>query len=283
MRKRKSEIPKYSSYALVTGAAGGMGRIYAEALAKRGYNLLLVDINRDGLAETDTLIRQTVKELYPDNAECGFETLVIVQDLSEQDAAEKIFAEAESHGCVVDVLVNNAGGALKMPQGGFDKMPVEYWDSQIRLNLSAAAYCSRIAMQDMIARGDGGKIINVSSVHGLVTYVRRKTLPYCAAKAGLIMFTKALGVEAIKYGINVNCIAPGFIMTKATTRYDQKEMDAFLRKIPAGRLGKVGDIVPLMLFLADDEKSSFIVGQTFTVDGGQSIDGAIDYMLDFEI
>ena len=81
----------------------------------------------------------------------------------------------------------------------------------------------------------------------------------------------------------MNCIAPGFISTKATQRYDENELKAFLRKIPAGRLGTVEDIVPMALFLADDEKSSFIVGQTFVIDGGQSIDGAIDYMLDEEI
>jgi NAD(P)-dependent dehydrogenase (short-subunit alcohol dehydrogenase family) len=124
-----------------------------------------------------------------------------------------------------------------------------------------------------------GKIINISSVHSIVTYVRRVTFPYCAAKGGLNMFTKTLGVEVIKYGINVNAVAPGFIKTKATTRYSEEEMNAFLRKIPAGRLGGVEDITPLVLFLADDEKSRFIVGQTFVVDGGQSIDGTIDYML----
>ena len=258
---------------LITGASHGIGAAAAIGFAKAGYD---VGINYfktpDGAEETAEQVRAL-----------GARAQLYRADVSERGDCERMLRDFIADFGRIDVLVNNAGGALKMPQGGFDKMPVEYWDSQIRLNLSAAAYCSRIAMQDMIARGEGGKIINVSSVHGLVTYVRRKTLPYCAAKAGLIMFTKALGVEAIKYGINVNCIAPGFIMTKATTRYDQKEMDAFLRKIPAGRLGKVGDIVPLMLFLADDEKSSFIVGQTFTVDGGQSIDGAIDYMLDFEI
>ena len=258
---------------LITGASHGIGAAAAVGFAAAGYD---VGINYfktpDGAEQTAAAVRAQ-----------GRRAVLFQADVSESAQCETMMHDFLSAFGKIDVLVNNAGGALKMPQGGFEKMPVEYWDSQIRLNLSAAAYCSRIAMQDMIARGQGGKIINVSSVHGLVTYVRRKALPYCAAKAGLIMFTKALGVEAIRYGINVNCIAPGFIMTKATTRYDEKEMNAFLRKIPAGRLGKVEDIVPLMLFLADDEKSSFIVGQTFTVDGGQSIDGAIDYMLDEEI
>ena len=93
------------------------------------------------------------------------------------------------------------------------------------------------------------------------------------------MLTKTMGVDVIRLGIRVNAIAPGFISTSATTRYNKEELDAFLRKIPAGRLGNTQDITPLVLFLADPEKSGFIVGQTFVVDGGQSIDGTIDYML----
>ena len=93
------------------------------------------------------------------------------------------------------------------------------------------------------------------------------------------MLTKSLAVESAKYGIAVNGIAPGFIMTKLSARYSEADMVAFLRKIPLGRLGKVEDITPMMLFLADEEKSGFITGQTFVIDGGQSIDGGIDSML----
>ena len=165
-----------------------------------------------------------------------------------------------------------------MPEGGFEQMPMEYWDSQINLNLNAAAYCSRYAVQDMIQKGTHGKIINISSVHSQITYVRRKALPYCAAKAGLNMFTKSLGVEVIKHGINVNCIAPGLVFTKLANRYSKEDLESFSRKIPFGNGGMAEDITPLILFLADDSKSRFIVGQTFVVDGGQSIDGAIESM-----
>ena len=93
------------------------------------------------------------------------------------------------------------------------------------------------------------------------------------------MFTKALGVEVARHGIRVNCIAPGFIKTQLTTRYTQEQVDAFERKIPSGILGRPEDIVPMALLLADEEKARFIVGQTFVIDGGQSIDGAIDSMM----
>jgi NAD(P)-dependent dehydrogenase (short-subunit alcohol dehydrogenase family) len=117
-------------------------------------------------------------------------------------------------------------------------------------------------------------------VHSQVTYVKRKAFPYCAAKSGLNMFTKTLAVEMIRHNINVNCIAPGFIMTKLSDRYSEDHLRAFKRKIPAGFLGTVDDVTPLVLFLADDAKSRFIVGQTLFVDGGQAIDGALDIMLE---
>jgi NAD(P)-dependent dehydrogenase (short-subunit alcohol dehydrogenase family) len=199
--------------------------------------------------------------------------------VSEKEECETMISKFISDFGQIDVLVNNAGGGLTIPEGGYEEMPLWYWDQMINLNLNAAAYCSHYAVKNMVENKIRGSIINISSVHSAVTYVRRKAFPYCAAKAGLNMFTKTLGVEVIKHGIRVNCIAPGFIQTKATTRYSEEELNAFLRKIPAGVLGKVHDVTPLALFLADREKSGFIVGQTFFVDGGQSIDGTIDYML----
>ena len=130
----------------------------------------------------------------------------------------------------------------------------------------------------MVEKGTKGKIINISSIHSQVTWVKRKMLPYSAGKGGLNMFTKALGVEVAKYGINVNCIAPGLIFTKLAERYSPEDLASFSRKIPYGNGGTTDDIVPMILFLADHEKCKFIVGQTIFVDGGQSIDGSIESM-----
>ncbi len=257
---------------LITGSSSGIGEATAIAFAKNGYD---VGINCPDSQQAADRVRDICRS-YGAKAES------YICDVTSSEQVEKMMYKFIDDFGHIDVLINNAGGALKMPKGYFYDMPVEYWDSQIKLNLSHAAYTSRIAMKNMIDNKIKGKIINISSVHSVVTWVKRKTLPYCAAKGGLNMFTKALGVEAIKFGINVNAIAPGFISTKATTRYDEAELKAFLRKIPAGRLGNVNDIVEMALFLADDSKSSFIVGQTMVIDGGQSIDGAIDYMLDQE-
>lgn len=254
---------------LITGSSHGIGAAAAAAFAQAGYD---VGVNYykdpDGAEETAAKIR-----------DLGRRAEVYHADVSSSSECEKMLERFIADFGRIDVLVNNAGGALKIPGGGFESMPVEYWDSQINLNLNAAAYCSRIAVRDMIQKKTPGRIINVGSIHGTVSWVKRKALPYCVAKAGLDMLTKSLGAEVAKYGINVNCIAPGFIVTKATGRYSEEETNAFKRKIPVGELGRVEDVTPMMLLLADVDKSRFIVGQTFAVDGGQSIDGVIDYML----
>ncbi|MBS1371770.1 MAG: SDR family oxidoreductase [Lentisphaeria bacterium] len=254
---------------LITGASHGIGAATAIAFAREGCG---VGINYCRNPEGAEEVAAQVRKL-------GCEAEIYGADVSDSVQCEAMVHDFIARFGGIDVLINNAGGALRIPEGGFTEMPVEYWNRQIDLNLNAAAYASRIAVRHMVEHGVRGKIINVSSIHSLVTWVKRKLLPYSPAKAGLNMFTKALAVEVAKHGINVNCIAPGFILTKLSARYTQSEMDAFLRKIPLGRLGSVDDVTPMMLFLADDEKSRFITGQTFVIDGGQSVDGAIDAMI----
>lgn len=255
---------------LITGSSSGIGAAAAVAFAKTGYD---VGVNYhkspDGARAVVDQCRAKGAQ-----AECW------QADVSQRADCERLLAAFIDRFGKIDVLVNNAGGALKMPAGGFVDMPLEYWDSQIALNLSSAAYCSHFAAKDMVQKGTQGAIINISSIHSQVTWVRRKPLPYSAGKAGMNMFTKSIGVELIQYGINVNGIAPGLIYTKLADRYAPEDVAGFNRKIPAGHGGKTGDIVPMILFLADKEKSGFIVGQTIFIDGGQSIDGAIDRMLD---
>lgn len=255
---------------LITGSSHGIGAATAIAFAREGCAVgLNCNRNPEGAEETATKIRAfgSEVEIYP-------------ADVSDASACETMVRSFIDRFGGIDVLINNAGGALQIPRGGFIDMPLEYWNKQIDLNLNAAAYTSRITVRNMIENGVHGRIINVSSIHSIVTWVKRKLLPYSPGKAGLNMFTKALACEVAKYGIHVNGIAPGFILTKLSSRYSEADMQAFLRKIPLGRLGSVDDITPMMLFLADEEKSGFITGQTFVIDGGQSIDGGIDSMLE---
>ena len=238
---------------LITGTSQGIGRAVAELFLEKGHSVVGVD-------------RQEAAIEHPDY-------LHHVCDVRDYDALPQVDG--------VQVLINNAGGALQIPggpKGEFKDMPMEYWDSQMALNLNSAAYLSRYAVEDMIEKKTEGRIVNISSVHGQVTWVHRRMLPYSAAKSGLNMFTKALGVEVAKYGIRVNCVAPGLIFTKLAERYSKEDLTSFSHKIPVGRGGTVEEIVPAIQFLSDIEKTRFIVGQVLCVDGGQSSDGSIESM-----
>ena len=257
---------------LITGSSHGIGAACAVAFARdEGANVgICGNKSPEGAAE---VARQC--EAF------GVRTRVYLGEIGSHDFCKATVEDFIATFGRIDVLVNNAGGALKIPggpEGEFKDMPMDYWDSQIALNLNAAAYCSRYAVADMVGKGTEGRIVNVSSVHGRVTWVHRRMLPYSAGKAGLDMFTKALGVEVAKYGIRVNGVAPGLVYTKIMSRYSEADIRGFNHKIPVGRGGTVEEIVPAIQFLADIAKTRFIVGQTLCVDGGQSCDGTIESM-----
>ena len=261
--------------ALVTGSSSGIGKATAIELAKQGYNV--------GITYRDDSTYENALEVYNECKQYGGDIQLYKVELIEREACENLIKDFLAHYGVIDVLVNNAGGALKIPAGEFEDMPMDYWDDQIALNLNAPAYLSHYAVQNMKKNKINGRIVNISSVHGKITWVKRKMLPYCAAKAGLNMFTSALGVEVAPYGIRVNCVAPGFIMTGLSARYTPEHTKAFTDHIPSGTLGRTEDIVPMIVFLCDEKNTKFIVGQTFSVDGGQSVTGNIDAIKeDFE-
>lgn len=253
---------------LVTGSSHGIGAAAAIAFAEKGYNVGITFCkNPEGARKT-----------REDCLKYGVKTRIYQADLSQRQECEALMSDFLSDFGTIDVLINNAGGALQIPEGEFEDMPLDYWDSQINLNLNAAAYCSQAAVRNMKAHGIPGRIVNIGSIHGSVTWVKRKMLPYSAAKGGIEMFTKALGVEVAKYGIRVNCVAPGLIMTKLAERYKPGDLEGFLNKIPVGFLGKTEHIVPAILFLADETASRYLVGQVLRVDGGQSVSGIIECM-----
>ena len=255
---------------LITGSSHGIGAGCAIAFARdEGANIgITCNKNPEG---AEAVARECEKY--------GVKTKIYAGDVGSHEHCKAMIEDFVKTFGKIDVLVNNAGGALQIPggpKGEFKDMPMEYWDSQIALNLNAAAYCSRYAVADMVEKKTEGRIVNISSVHSRVSWVHRRMLPYCAAKGGLNMFTRALAIEVAKYGITVNAIAPGFIFTKLSDRYSPHDLAGFRHKIPVGHGGTVDDITPMVQFLADPVKSRFIVGETVFIDGGQSIDGTIE-------
>ena len=257
---------------LITGSSHGIGAGCAVAFARdEGANIGI----------TCNKCPEGAEQVAGECAKYGVKTKIYAGDVGNHDHCKAMVEDFIATFGKIDVLINNAGGALQIPggpKGEFKDMPMEYWDSQIALNLNAAAYCSRYAVADMVEKKTEGRIVNISSVHGQVTWAHRRMLPYSAGKGGLNMFTRALGVEVAKYGIRVNAVAPGLIYTKIMSRYSESDIQGFNHKIPAGRGGKVEEIVPMIQFLADVEKARFIVGQVICVDGGQSCDGSIESM-----
>lgn len=257
-----------SKNALITGSSHGIGAATAIALAKEGYNVGITYCKNPEGAQS----------VQAQCLACGVKAEIYQADLQLREDCERLMAEFLADFGAIDVLINNAGGALQIPKGEFEDMPLDYWDKQITLNLSSAAYCAQAAVKNMKENNIPGRIVNISSVHGFISWVKRKMLPYCAAKGGLEMFTKALAVEVAKYGIRVNAVAPGFIMTKLSDRYKPQDLEAFENRIPVGFLGQTEHIVPAILFMANEESTRYITGQVLRVDGGQTVTGNIESM-----
>ena len=235
--------------ALVTGATGGIGLAIARALHGQGAALVVTGRRGDVLEKLA--------------ADLGDRVHVVIADLADPAAADLLMKTAEADG-PVDVLVNNAGITRDMLAM---RMKDDDWGAVIDTNLSAVFRLSRAALKGMMKRRFG-RIINIGSVVGSTGNAGQAN--YAAAKAGLVGMTKALAAELGSRGVTVNCIAPGFIDTAMTQKLDEKQREAVLGKIPAGRLGEGPDIAAAAVYLASEE-ASYVTGQTLHVNGGMAM------------
>ena len=218
-------------------------------------------------------------------AECrkyGVDAQIYCADIGCREQAVGMMRDFIEHFGTVDVLINNAGGALKMPKGEFCDMPLDYWDSQIALNLSGAAYLSHEAIKNMKEHNIPGRIVNISSIHGSVTWVKRKALPYCAGKGR----HRDVHEDARHRGGKVRNPRQLCRAWSDPHRRDEPLFRSRRRGLPAqdrrGIPRNAGGHRADDTVLRGWEKTKYIVGQTIAVDGGQSIDGAIDCMLEDE-
>ena len=181
-------------------------------------------------------------------------------DLTKSDEVEEMVGQVTKEWERLDILVNNAGD---IRDAMLTKMSDEDWDFVVNLNLKGSFICARAVAPYMIERGYG-KIVNISSMayKGNIGQTN-----YVAAKAGVVGLTQALGLELARYGINVNCVAPGLIDTPKAHALDKKVREILVKKTPMRRMGEIIDISNAVLFLVSDE-SKYITRQTIHVSGG---------------
>jgi gluconate 5-dehydrogenase len=241
--------------ALVTGSASGLGNRYASGLAEAGAAIVMNDIDAARLTTAAAELRAR-----------GFTVHEAAFDVTDEAAVKAAFAALDAKGVAVDILINNAGIQLRKPI--VDLSLVE-WNKVIATNLSSAFLVGREAASRMIARGSGGKIVNIGS---LTSELARATVaPYTAAKGGIKMLTRAMTAEWADKGITVNSIGPGYIVTEMNKALTSNEaFDGWVKaRTPAKRWGTPDDIVGTVVFLSAPA-SDFVNGQIIYVDGGIS-------------
>src|SRR5438067_7054259 len=233
--------------ALVTGASGGIGGSIARALHQQGATVSLSGTRRDAL-------KQLAGEFHG-------RVHVVPCNLAEKDEVEALVPRCEDLMGKLDILVANAGITR---DGLLVQMSDESWDDVIAVNLSATFRLARAALRGMMRRR-WGRLIGITSVVGLTGNPGQGN--YSATKAGMIGMMKSIALEYAKRGITANCIAPGFIATPMTDKLNQKQREAILSRVPAGRLGGGSDVAAAAVYLASDE-ASYVTGQTLRVNGG---------------
>ncbi len=240
--------------AVVTGAATGIGREIAFHLAREGAAVVVDYLDKPDKA--DEVVAQIEKS--------GGRALAVQADVAQHSDAQSLVARAVEAFGRLDILVNNAGIEKEM---SFWEVPTELWQSIIGVNLSGPFFCAQAAAKQMISQGDGGRIINISSVHEDMPMPTNA--PYCAAKGGLRMLMRTIAVELAPHKITVNNIGPGAIDTPLdkATKNDPEKLKTLLGEIPLGRLGQPEEVAKLAVFLASDA-AAYVTGSTYFIDGG---------------
>ncbi|GAB3673157.1 SDR family oxidoreductase [Salinisphaera aquimarina] len=241
--------------ALVTGSSRGLGNALATGLAERGARVILHGRNADTLAVVARAMHEAT----------GAEIEIACFDITDAQAVrEGVAALVEAHG-TPDILVNNAGLQRRAPFAEFD--PAD-WDALIATNLSGVFYVANALAAKMSERGSG-KIVNIGSVQSMLA--RETIAPYAASKGGVAMLTRGMAADLARYGLQINCISPGYFQTDMNTAlWQDTEFDAWIRKrTPAQRWGQLEELVGTLVYLCSDA-SNFVSGQNIFVDGGMT-------------
>lgn len=240
--------------ALVTGASSGLGVQFSKALAREGAKLAVMARRKDKLEQVASDLRNM-----------GVDCITLVADVTQTDQVQKAVGEVIEHYHRIDILVNNAGVSEVSPA---ENMTNEAWNKVIDTNLSAVFTVAREVGKQMIVQ-KYGKIINTSSMFGVVANSAFPVVNYHAAKFGVVGLTKALAAEWAKHNITVNAIGPGFFESEMTAAaINTAEFGQYVQSLcPMKRIGKAGELDGALIYLASDA-SSYTTGQIVCVDGG---------------
>jgi NAD(P)-dependent dehydrogenase (short-subunit alcohol dehydrogenase family) len=258
--------------ALVTGAATGIGAAIAAVLAAAGAHVMLADIDDDGAAAEAAELRKQGRRADP-----------VHLDVTDERSARRGIEAAVEAGGALDVLVNNAGSYHD--SGSIVDQSYASWKRAIAINYEGVFLCCKPAAEHMVERGEGGAIVNISSVDGILPCLGTG---YDSAKGAQFQFTRSLAVDLAPSGIRVNCVAPGSVPVETIRRMKSGELPALWDEpsvptglmgplsrmrssnIPLGRRGEPEEIAHAVLFLSSSA-SSYVTGQTLVVDGGWTL------------
>jgi gluconate 5-dehydrogenase len=243
--------------AVVAGGGGAIGSAIAQGLAGAGAAVALVGRSREPLDRAATRI-----------IESGGKALAIPADATDADEAQRSVDETVAEFGRIDIILNAIGGGAGDVLYDAEEYPAEAWDWIMELNVRSALFPTQAAVRQMISQGEGGHVLNVSSVRGQLG-INAGFSAYVAAKGAIDSLTRQWATEWAKHGITVNAISPTFVDTPqvAALLADPEFKAGLVSRIPLGRVGTTDDLLgPALLFCSD--ASSFVTGQILTIDGG---------------
>lgn len=240
--------------AIVTGGSHGLGKSICLALAAEGVK---VAVNYRRSPERAEAVVKEIQETY------GVEAMPVYADMGKEDEIIKMFEQVEEQFSQIDILVNNAAIC---PQSWVKDTPMDRWNFVLQVNLTGTFIACREMVKRLIEAGCPGRIVNISSVaafHGSTS----GQAAYDASKGGMNSFTVSLAREVAPYGITVNALAPGLMVTEMTEKKYMAKKEKYLARIPLSRFGDTAEIADAVVFLCSD-RASYITGTTMNVSGG---------------
>jgi len=244
----------------ITGGSRGLGREMALAIAEAGADVVLAGRSEESLQATTEEIKQLGRAAFPITADIG-------NPEQCQEACQRVVTDFGP----IDILINNVGGRRENILT--EEMSLEKWRELMDLNLTSAFLCTRIVGAAMIERGEGGRIINISSINSLVAGKGIAGRHYETAKGAMIQFTRAVAADWAPHKITVNAICPGGFMTEPNQRWAREHpevIEGFRDQIPMGDFGEPEDLGPLAVYLASDA-SRYMTGTSIVIDGGYTL------------